>query len=234
MDEDVAQFLSVTGLDSEHVARGYLEISGNDPMQAIQLFFENPDLASSFTAQPEPTTAAPTPAAAAATSMSSRSASVGRGWSARGVTAGREDARGVIHIDSDGDDDDDVDMDRPVGDRNHNTIPDDQDEHFGGQSHGDIAAMARAAQEAEDAAMARRLQDDMYSQDPASADGVRAPMARTTETLVAPEPSWSIDDDREAAVLEQLRRRRQPRAASKFPTPTGEIRVTRLLTAAVI
>ena len=222
MDEDVAQFLSVTGLDSEHVARGYLEISGNDPMQAIQLFFENPDLASSFTAQPEPAPAAPAAAAPAAASMSSsRSVSAGRGWGVRGPTAGREDARGVIHIDSDGDDDDDVDMDRPVGDHNHITIPDDADEHFGAPDHRDVAAVARAAQEEEDAAMARRLQDDMYSQDPASADSVRAPMARTTETLVAPEPSWSIDDDREAAVLEQLRRRRQPRAASRFPVLVG-------------
>ena len=49
MDEEVAQFLSITGADSERVARGYLEISGNDAQQAIQLYFESPELASSFT-----------------------------------------------------------------------------------------------------------------------------------------------------------------------------------------
>ena len=60
-------------------------------------------------------------------------------------------------------------------------------------------------------AMARRLQEEMYSENPASGDGVRAPIGRTTETLVGPDASWGLEDDREAAVLEQLRRRAQPR-----------------------
>ncbi|KAK8089029.1 hypothetical protein PG997_003990 [Apiospora hydei] len=185
MDEDVAQFQAITGTDSEQVARGYLEISGNDPMQAIQLFFENPELASSFTAQANNASA---PASSAHPPRAS---------------SGRQDDHGVIHIDSD---DDDVEMSQPQDQRNRASIPDNNNERD------DIAALARQAQEDEDAAMARRLQDDMYSQDPASADGVRAPMARTTETLVAPDPSWSLDDDdRESAVLEQLRRRQQSR-----------------------
>ncbi|KAK7989154.1 hypothetical protein PG989_009469 [Apiospora arundinis] len=185
MDEDVAQFQAITGTDSEQVARGFLEISGNDPMQAIQLFFENPELASSFTTQ-------------ANNAPSSHTASTAQPR----ATSGRQDDHGVIHIDSD----DDVEMSQPQESRNHVTIPDDDDEHE------NIAALARQAQEDEDAAMARRLQDDMYSQDPGAVDGVRAPMARTTETLVAPDPSWSLnDDDRESAVLEQLRRRQQSR-----------------------
>ncbi|KAK8125147.1 uncharacterized protein PG998_000906 [Apiospora kogelbergensis] len=189
MDEDVAQFQAITGTDSEQVARGYLEISGNDPMQAIQLFFENPELASSFTTQANNAPSShPAPAAQPR------------------ATAGRQDDHGVIHIDSD---DDDVEMSQPQDHRNHITIPDNDDD---GDEHENIAALARQAQEDEDAAMARRLQDDMYSQDPSSVDGVRAPMARTTETLVAPDPSWSLnDDDRESAVLEQLRRRQQAR-----------------------
>ncbi|KAK8049604.1 hypothetical protein PG994_011334 [Apiospora phragmitis] len=183
MDEDVAQFQAITGTDSEQVARGYLEISGNDPMQAIQLFFENPELASSFTTQANnassshpPSTAPPRASSAVKTTMASY-------ISTRTTTTIQ-----------------------PPDHRNHVTIPDNEDDHE------NIAALARQAQEDEDAAMARRLQDDMYSQDPASADGVRAPMARTTETLVAPDPSWSLDDDdRESAVLEQLRRRQQSR-----------------------
>ncbi|KAF7538053.1 hypothetical protein G7054_g3253 [Neopestalotiopsis clavispora] len=175
MDEDVAQFMAITGTDNERVARGYLEISGNDQMQAIQLFFESPELAANFTNDNQPT--------ASAQSSSARAP--------RHLT-GREDSRGVITIDSD---DDDTAM----------TEGDDDDD-----DDDNVAAVARLAQEEDDAAMARRLQEEMYGQGGAAADEVRAPMSRTTETLVAPNPAWSLEDDREAAVLEQLRRRRQP------------------------
>lgn len=179
MDEDVAQFMAITGTDNERVARGYLEISGNDQMQAIQLFFESPELAANFTSDTH-----------AASAQSSSNAP-------RHLT-GREDSRGVITIDSDDDDDGDVPMD------------DDDD----GDGNG-VAAVARAAQEEDDAAMARRLQEEMYGQGGgAAAEDVRAPMSRTTETLVAPNPAWGMEDDNEAAVLEQLRRRRLPPSTS--------------------
>lgn len=183
MDEDVAQFMAITGVDNERVARGYLDISSNDQMQAIQLFFESPELAASFTGNTN--TTAPQSSSAAAPAQSSRGS--------RRAFTGREDAQGVITIDSD-DEDDDVDM----------LAADDNDDDDDG-----VAAVARAAQEEDDAAMARRLQEEMYGQG-ASQDEVRAPMSRTTETLVGPDPSWGLDDDREAAILEQLRRRRQP------------------------
>ncbi|KAI2472409.1 hypothetical protein F4781DRAFT_383537 [Annulohypoxylon bovei var. microspora] len=188
MDEEVEQFMSITGVAAEHVARGYLEISGGDPMQAIQLFFENPELEASFNAPAAPTSApARQPPTAAAGSQN---------------LTGREDARGVIHIDSD--DDDDMQMED-----DEFAVPDDDDD--------DVAAVARNAQEEEDAAMARRLQEEMYSEHPASGDGVRAPIAQTTEMLAAPGPSWGLDDDREAAVMEQLRRRRRVQGASANP-----------------
>lgn len=185
MDDDVDQFMAITGVAAEHVARGYLEISGGDPMQAIQLFFENPELQASFNA----------PAASASASASQRqptsSAATGHGQ----AFTGRQDSRGIIHIDSD--DDDDVNMAD-----NEFTIPDDDDD--------DVAAVARSAQEEEDAAMARRLQEEMYSENHGPAgEGVRAPIAQTHETLAAPDPSWGLDDDREAAVMEQMRRRRR-------------------------
>ncbi|KAL7629634.1 UBX domain protein Ubx2 [Parahypoxylon ruwenzoriense] len=186
MDEDVDQFMAITGVASEHVARGYLEISGGDPMQAIQLFFENPELQASFSAPPASTSASARPPA------SSSAANPSRGF------AGREDAHGIIHIDSD--DDENIPMtDNPY------VMPDDDED-------GHVAAIARNAQEEEDAAMARRLQEEMYSEHPGSADGVRAPIAQTTEMLAAPDPSWGIDDHREAAVMEQMRRRRIPQA----------------------
>ncbi len=70
-------------------------------------------------------------------------------------------------------------------------------------------AAALAAQEDEDAAMAKRLQEELYGGQGAD-DGVRAPMARTTETLVAPSGNFRDDeDDMNMAMLDQMRRRRQ-------------------------
>ncbi|KAI0831540.1 hypothetical protein F5Y06DRAFT_202006 [Hypoxylon sp. FL0890] len=186
MDEDVEQFKTITGVASDRVARGYLEISGGDPMQAIQLYFENPELEASFNAP------------AASTSTSTRQPSTARSQR----LTGREDASGVIHIDSD------VDEDVRMTD-NEFVVPDDDDD--------EIATAVRNAQEEEDAAMARRLQEEMYSENHASGDGVRAPIAQTTETLAAPDPSWGLDDDRETAVMEQLRRRRRAQGPSANP-----------------
>ncbi|KAI8957574.1 hypothetical protein F5Y11DRAFT_339185 [Daldinia sp. FL1419] len=187
MDEDVVQFMAITGISAEHVARGYLEISGGDPMQAIQLFYENPELQASFN-QP-----------GASTSTSARQPTSSSASRSQALT-GREDASGVIHIDSD---DDDVNMGN-----NDFDIPDDED---------DVTAIARSAQEEEDAAMARRLQEEMYSENHGSVDGVRAPIAQTTEMLAAPDPSWGVEEEREAAVAEQLRRRRaQGTSANPF------------------
>ncbi|KAI1780224.1 hypothetical protein F4818DRAFT_169596 [Hypoxylon cercidicola] len=191
MDDDVEQFMAITGVEAEHVARGYLEISGGDSMQAIQLFFESPELQASFNAPAASTSASASqrqPASSAATSH-------GQGFT------GREDARGIIHIDSD--DDDDVNM----ADNDY-TVPDDDD---------DVAAVVRNAQEEEDAAMARRLQEEMYSENHTSADGVRAPIAQTHETLAAPIPSWGLEEDRDAAVMEQMRRRRRQQGTSANP-----------------
>jgi hypothetical protein len=58
----------------------------------------------------------------------------------------------------------------------------------------------------DDAAMARRLQEEMYGgQDPA--DDVRAPMARTTETLVGPDAGF--DGDMTESILSQIRGRQR-------------------------
>ncbi|KAK0748389.1 hypothetical protein B0T21DRAFT_279195 [Apiosordaria backusii] len=77
----------------------------------------------------------------------------------------------------------------------------------------DVAGVARAAQEDEDAAMARRLQEEFYGASGSGAqgsggglddDGVRAPMARTTEVLVAP---GGYDEGDHESVLSQIRAR---------------------------
>ncbi|KAJ6145558.1 hypothetical protein N7470_009453 [Penicillium chermesinum] len=91
-----------------------------------------------------------------------------------------EDESGVVHIDSDSDTD--TPAERPTQ-QPGNAFFDD------------------------DAAMARRLQEEMYggiipgNDD----DGVRAPMARTTETLVGPEADF--EDEMHASILSQMRAR---------------------------
>ncbi|KAI1110832.1 hypothetical protein F5Y14DRAFT_339506 [Nemania sp. NC0429] len=184
--EDVNYFMMVTEVTSEDVARGYLEISGGDPSTAIQTFFEHPEYQSSFTA------------AHAAPTASSHPDATSRARGSR--FTGRQDSRGVVHIDSDDNDDDRDDDDISM------TGADIDDDHGT-----DIAAIARNIQEDEDAAMARRLQEEFAG--PASGavdDGVRAPIAQRTETLAGPDRSWSpLDEDREAAVMEQLRARQR-------------------------
>lgn len=186
--EAISTFSGITGASPE-VAQGFLSLTGNDVERAIELFFENPELASSVQTG--------VPASAPPASAPSRS------------NIAREDSRGIIHIDSDDDDvmqlsDDDVDRD-------------DDDRATAAQA-------AALAQEEEDAAMAKRLQEELYGENPGSGSGagagaglmgdddVRAPIARTTETLVAPDPSWAGGggDDFNSAFLNQLRSRRGP------------------------
>lgn len=166
------------------VARGFLEMAGGDFERAVALFYENPDLVSGV---------------GAAASQAQQA-----GTSSRG-NIGREDESGVIHIDSD---DDDMKLDNDSDDDDTNMA---------------VAQAAALAQEEEDAAMAKRLQEELYSGTSgggaggaggAGDDDVRAPIARTTETLVAPDPTWGADDDMGSHILDQLRRQRQ--AAGMF------------------
>lgn len=99
-----------------------------------------------------------------------------------------EDESGVVHIDSDDDNDAGPGQDRP-------------------------AQPATASYFEDDAAMARQLQEEMYGGGGGGAqnneDDVRAPMARTTETLVGPEADFDDDDDMHANILSQLRARQR-------------------------
>ncbi|KAK0734555.1 hypothetical protein B0T26DRAFT_737191 [Lasiosphaeria miniovina] len=123
------------------------------------------------------------------------------------------DAQGVIHINSDDDGDD--------------ALMTDNDSLDAYESDGTAGAanIARTAQEEEDAAMAKRLQEELYSGGAGGAaaadDGVRAPMARITETLIDAGASYVVDDDDDDhmhdALLEQMRRRRREQAARPNP-----------------
>ncbi|KAL4808452.1 putative UBX domain protein [Aspergillus unguis] len=93
---------------------------------------------------------------------------------------GYEDEAGIVHLDSD----DDEAQSTP-----RNQAP-------------------NASTFEDDAAMARRLQEEMYGgQGPANDDDVRAPMARTTETLVGPEADFG--DDMHESILSQIRTRQR-------------------------
>src|SRR4051812_19114290 len=88
MDDAVGDFCAITGATPQ-VARHFLSISDGDPSQAIQLFFDSPDLASAASEVSQQPAAAP-----AATSRPP----------ARGSSRGHEDEHGVVHLDSDSDD----------------------------------------------------------------------------------------------------------------------------------
>jgi hypothetical protein len=156
-DEDnIVAFTGFTGA-STTVARHYLRLTDNDAQQAIQLFFDSPELASAI--PPEPS------GGSASTSQRRRG------------NIGREDESGVVHIDSDSD---------------HEDM--DVDNHLNNETN----VVDRSAMEEDDAAMARRLQEEMYAGGDmgagVDADGVRAPMERRTETLVGPGADWGSGD----------------------------------------
>lgn len=174
MDDAIAQFIAITD-QSAQVAEGCLRMTEGDVMAAVNMIFENPEIASSFN-QPS-SAAAPAPAAAASSFTAPARPQ---------APAGNQD-REVIQIDSDDDD--------------AFEIPDDDDD----VNH---AEMQRLAQEDEDAAMARRLQEEMYGAGGATdPDGVRAPIQRTTETLVAPSGFGGVPDDADYHAFEHLHRR---------------------------
>ncbi|PSR77526.1 hypothetical protein BD289DRAFT_456636 [Coniella lustricola] len=187
MDDAVAQFMAITDQNAT-VAAGCLSMTDGDVMAAVNMFFENPEIASSFS-QSGPPAGAPSASVAATTGGSSSSdnpSSTAARSQAASRSLGRQDAAGVIHIDSD---DDEVEVDDDFD------IPDDIDAD---DENTNTDTLQRIAQESDDAAMARRLQEEMYgggAPGAASPDEVRAPIARTTETLVAPSGFGVPEDD---------------------------------------
>ncbi|PHH71189.1 hypothetical protein CDD80_5465 [Ophiocordyceps camponoti-rufipedis] len=193
MDETISTFVSITGASAD-VARGFVQLAGGDFERAVGLYFENPDLVSGVGADVSANDPPPLP-------------------TSERPSLGRQDSAGVIHISDDEADQDLMHLDE--GD----------DEDDGGLAA--AAGSSRAAallQEEEDAAMAKRLQEELYGGGQGSGagdeDGVRAPIARTTETLIAPDPAWGggPEDDLNVAFLEEMRRRRPlpPRSGGPF------------------
>lgn len=180
MDEAIENFVAFTGASPE-VARRYLGLTDNSSEQAIQLYFDSPDLASGADTQP----AAP---AIPSSTRPPRSANTNR----------------IINVDSD-DEDDLMDM---------------QSEADSTEVTEQIAAVGRAADVEDDAAIARRMQEELYGEASGGldGDGIRAPDARRTETLVGGMDASGIDPRSymNAAVAEQMRRRQAHRGNNCF------------------
>jgi UBX domain-containing protein 7 len=170
MDDQIAQFSGITAATTSQ-AEQYLSLTEGNLEQAIQLYFEDPSLA----------TGTPSAPAAAATASPLQPVAAPSRPKRKTYT---EDDDGVVHVDSD--ESEDFDM-------------------------GEASEPPIADTDA-DAEMARRLQEEMYSGGGnVDADVVRAPMARTTETLIGP---GFDDDDISHMVQQQLlerRRRTNPR-----------------------
>lgn len=151
---------------------------------------------------------------AAATSSNAAAAS-SRSQDASRTNIGRQDDAGVIHID---DDDDEFEFE------------DDNNVQLGAD------AADNAAQLESDEAFARRMQEEFYGGMDEGA--VRAPIARTTETLVAPGGDWTAGADLPAGYEEGGRSRliasrahraaagTSPSAMPELPPPTRPLLTT--------
>ena len=203
MDEElIANFVAVTDTSPER-ARQYLQVSDGQVDQAIDLFFSTggADLgiptAGVPAPPPVPTSTRPRPAAA---------------------------AHEPINLDDDGD----ADMGVPED------VSDDEPQITSVRPRQEYVERgpARPAQtEEDDEAMARRLQEEMYSGGGGSdarnpevldADGYRAPIARTHETLVGPGEDFDPSNAAEmrAMVQEQMRLRQMARHSKPPTSPT--------------
>ncbi|KAK2755477.1 hypothetical protein FQN54_006414 [Arachnomyces sp. PD_36] len=195
-DAAVAQFTEITG-SPPHLAAQYLQLTDYNVETAMQLYFENGG-AEIGPAASEPSAPPPVPP------QSSRPP----GFQAQGG--------GVINIDSD---DDESDL-NDAGITGYNAA---RSASASRDRSGAADGSPGSRLFEDDAAMARRLQEEMYggaanNQGGAGfdEDGVRAPMARTTETLVGP-GAGGFDDDEgmHEAVMRQMQARQNARQRNR-------------------
>ena len=202
-DELVSQFISICETTPER-AHQYLRLTDGSIEQAIELFYANggADLGEiDASAAPAQTSQAPSHSQ----TQSQPTATVRR----------YPEAGGVVHIDTD---------EEESGDDVEFTGYGTKSGTGAGASKNQISTRVAPSAAApdpffdEDEAMARRLQEELYTEGQVAgsvgADGVRAPIARTRETLVGPGAYADDDDegdDMRAQVLAQMRQREQSR-----------------------
>ncbi|KAL8996117.1 MAG: hypothetical protein Q9169_004309 [Polycauliona sp. 2 TL-2023] len=197
-DGALAQFTSITGTKPE-TAHKYLAVTDGDLQQAVELFFANDgaDLDLPSASNP-PSSSRPPPVPPPATRPSQQ--------------------HHAVQVDSDSDPDYDdyptTHRPGPAGRQLPRVDRGKASSHIPSTStpptHDAIAG------DNDDEAFARQLQQEMYGEsgvdNAVDPEAVRAPIARTTETLIGPD-SFDPNDpgDMNAALLEQLRARQRPR-----------------------
>ncbi|KAL9034647.1 MAG: hypothetical protein Q9214_006952, partial [Letrouitia sp. 1 TL-2023] len=197
-DETLAQFAAIIGTTPDR-GRQYLELTDGDVEQAIELFFANGGAALGGSTTSDTTSPSHRPSISQPPT--------------RPLDQVQTTDDGVIHIDSDSEPDDSED-DTAVGHRPRAPAP------RPGQLASSLNTVAGVTPPSgqglgstdDDEAIARRLQEEMYGEsgvvpemDP---QGIRAPIARTTETLIGPDSFDPNDpEDMNAAVQQQIRAR---------------------------
>lgn len=161
MEELVPEFTAITDTTEEQAIQ-YLTITDNDLAQAIQLFYDHPNLVGTTNNNPPP----PPHPQPQARSRPSRH--------------------------------------RPYDDDEVITIDDDSDDELGDAEMSE----SRQPDTVDDEEIARRMQEEYYSNSGVDAEGVRAPIERTTETLVGPGPDYGGEDFPPVVQQQMLERAR--------------------------
>ena len=207
MDNDtLSSFTAITGTATDR-AQQYLTLADGNLEQALELYFANDGadlegVPSTAPVQPPQVPSVPSP--------STRPSRPRQGY---------HDNRGIVHIDSESESDDSgVDSFERASAVPAISHPDVNTRSLQQAPVTSTASTGQTDPREDDEAMARRLQEEFYgapaTSESADAEGIRAPIARTTETLVGP-GAYDLDDegDMRAAVLEQMRaRQQQPRS----------------------
>ena len=220
-DATIAQFAAITG-SSDNIARQYLGLAEGNTEQAIELYYANEGAAlESPSTDPQPNTVPPQIPPASTRPVAHRQ------------NHQAEDE--IIDLDSDQEDQDDDDNgdDNDVMVTGHTRRQRPESEVPPSSSRG-LANNATSAGHAglainDDEAMARRLQEEFYGgsgRDNAGTNGTsemldeygyRAPLGRTTETLVGP---GSFDptnaEEMRSAVYDQMMARRHARRRKSY------------------
>lgn len=206
-DVAVVQFVSFTSSTPERAAQ-YLRLTDGDIQQAIDLYFVNDGndpSGSASSIHPQNPQAPPVP--------SSRTRPPG-------YRQEYEDEQGVVHLDSDPDDSENNRPRQPEAASRHASATERPRSAIQTSSSMTSPIAQASSTVDDDEAMARRLQEEFYTSAGAGVEvgpgGIRAPLGRTTETLVGP-GSFDVNDEDEmrVAVMEQMRARQQQRRAPR-------------------
>ena len=219
MDDDIlSSFAAITGTATDK-AQQYLTLTDGNLEQALELYFTNDgaDLEGAPSTAPAP----PPQVQSVPSSSSSTSTRPSR------PRQGYHDNREIVHVDSESESDESgVESAQRTAAISARGQPDVNTSSLQQAPIASTPSAGRTDPGEDDEAMARRLQEEFYgahaASETADPEGIRAPIARTTETLVGP-GAYDLDDegDMRAAVLEQMRaRQQQPRSrgTSSFTT----------------